>query len=355
MLPRFGVRPSGRSPLEQLAIFSRFWALALVLSLGVSCAQDEDPQPAGDISGPEDTAAAGDQSEPPAEASDASYQSSSLGRQKIFPKGVRESGSVVALEPANRLDESGRPNPLAYSPVLIFDFDVGEDLSQLIPEFTLRYSSHLPEGDTPQLVRYGMSAPPSIGVAADAVSVFDAGDWLGFFLSLGAGAECLWVRAEEAYVVVDQFGMHPMLTTDGTAWRTALTAEFANLEDKNHDWLGVPARGDAFFRQWRSQEHLVEVPFRDGLVFRYEGGTRYQPRGLRGRGNSAHHWNLLAYDLELSDDDGAPNSCFSRAAASVFNLDWLEQYGSLFDAGWTAIALAAARDGVDAKAGSGDG
>lgn len=257
-------------------------------------------------------------------------------------KAIRDSGSVADIEAVALAVEGSMPNVLAHSPILIFDFEPSEDLAAVMPRFTVPYSSHFPDGDTPQVLHYGMSANPAIGVEVGVTSVFAAGEWLGFFLTSGSGSECDWISDEKAYIAVDPFGQHPMLTSDGYQWAASITADFANSDGRSHDWSAVPARGEAFFRQWRSQEHLNEVPHRDGLVFRYEGGNQYQPRAQKGRGNSAHHWNLLAYGLERVSTPARLGRCFSNAVDSIFTSDWLERYGGKYDAEWAASAMEAA-------------
>ena len=339
----------------------------VALLMGVSCSQDTDTESPADAAHHLDVSAQADGVQPTVAEpsvvapilvdptvggagdsgkSDAPYKQAPPGMGEHVPKGDRDSGSVLGLEPRQLLTASGTPNPLAHSPVLIFDFDVGDDLAALLPRFILRHESHFPEGDMPQLLRYTMSGRPQMGIAVDVVSVFDAGDWLGFFMESGPDVGCAWTSAQDAYLVSDPFGQHPMLTSNRSQWDTSLSAEFASLSGRVHDWSTVPARGEAFYRQWRSQEHLVEVPHRDGLVFRYEGGGRYQPRAQKGRGNSAHHWNLLAYDLEMAAVSSATerDGCFSRLIESQFPIAWLDRYGALFDAEWVASTRSGATE-----------
>ena len=321
------------------ALVSRFCILLVLLAATSPRAEEPDQKPEADVAQPvtlrhdQETDIAGDIG-----VNDAAGPGLGEGAAKA----TRDSGSLADIEAVALVVEGSMPNTLAYSPILIFDFEPGEDLAAVMPRFMVRYSSHFPDGATPQLLHYGMAARPEIGVAVGVTSVFAAGEWLGFFLTSGSGSECDWISDEKAYVAVDPFGQHPMLTSDGSQWAASITADFANSDGRSHDWSAVPARGEAFFRQWRSQEHLNEVPHRDGLVFRYEGGNQYQPRAQRGRGNSAHHWNLLAYGLERVSTPTRLGRCFSNAVDSIFTSDWLERYGGKYDAEWAASAMEAA-------------
>ena len=105
------------------------------------------------------------------------------------------------------------------------------------------------------------------------------------------------------------------------------------------DWRNVPARGDQFDRQWRRQLHLTTAPARDGIIFRYEGGHRYLPRRQKGRGNSAHHWNLLAYAINEIPETAvreqlSSEQCIGDLMQGLFPKDWVDRYKARFSEQW---------------------
>ena len=256
-------------------------------------------------------------------------------RGKGFKAAVREFSEARADVKSFEKGESPyRPTVESAGPVLIFDAGPSRMLSQNLEDHFPAYQLLASEVELPELGArlffYRSVRSPAMSPAADFVSVYVEDDWLGMFVSDGR-QQCAWMSADEMWVITDDFGIHPLLgSVEGAGWVSEQFAELFGSDGSGAiDWRGMPARGDQFDRQWQSQLHLVDPPARDGIVFRYEGGHRYAARPQRGRGNSAHHWNLLAYGLDTREADqfmiGA-SQCVLDLAAGRFPEAWVSRY-----------------------------
>ena len=223
----------------------------------------------------------------------------------------------------------------AKAPVLVFDMRLSADLSEYLPYSTVRAADVAVGDGGPRLLWFGNDSDPSKGLALNTTSVFAETEWLGVFL-VGPAGECHWQPAESLWVVDDAFGSHPLLVDRGAGrWESILVAPFIGVkQERLIDWRNVPARGDQFDRLWKKQLHLEGAPARDGIVFRYEGGHRYLPRPQGGRGNSAHHWNLLAYAIEYIPAESImtleSEPCIGQLMQGAFPEDWVVQFGDRF-------------------------
>lgn len=245
-------------------------------------------------------------------------------------------------DPDLTVDTPSTVTLFSHSPVVVFDKTLSEDLAQYMPETSLQGAEIARQQGSPVLLWYGNPVTPESALPLNVTSVFAEDDWLGLFLA-GPDEECVWHPAEEVWAVQDAFGVHPLLVDNGgSSWESILPAKFFGVsESRRINWSSVPARGDQFDRQWKSQMHLVESPHRDGIIFRYEGGLRYLPRAQRGRGNSAHHWNLLAYalvDVAPESDGFRIQPCASQLARGIFPQEWIEQYRNRFSEDWYQTA-----------------
>ena len=225
-------------------------------------------------------------------------------------------------------DKSFEATIYTASPVVIFDSELPAELDTLLPSSQLlASSSNLPEIGL-KLFFYRSLRRAAALRPLELVSVFADEVWLGLFVS-ESGDSCYWLAADSLWAVTDDFGRHPLLgSVQGAMWTSQEFAQFAGSDDlREINWMGMPARGDAYDRQWKRQLHLDDVPHRDGIVFRYEGGHKYLPRREPGRGNSAHHWNLLAYAIEEAEsviflENSSP--CMQLLARGEFSESWLE-------------------------------
>jgi hypothetical protein len=267
------------------------------------------------------------------------------------PAGVPEPSVKVPLDTQDRksdLDaaraaysgaEGAPPAPLTptllnASPIVVFDAtdveDLPRDLGRLLPSSTLLASRVSLPDEGPTLFVYRAAGHPEDARPLDVVSVFNDTAWLGVFLS-EFSPDCQWLEIDELWSVTDDFGVHPMLgSVAGGAWQSTAFADFVGRSGpRSFDWRAIPARGDGFDRQWKAQLHISSPPATDGIVFRYEDGLRYLSRTQGGRGNSAHHWNLLAYDISVVDVEALnlrEGNCTQRLVQGIFPEGWLQRY-----------------------------
>lgn len=227
----------------------------------------------------------------------------------------------------------------AASPIVVFDAQLPADLNIVFPAFELNAArSELPDGG-PTLLIYQSSSALTGAQAMEFVSVFAGEKWLGIFVSQN-DTECKWLAAEQSWTVQDDFGVHPLIgSIDGQPWTSRLFADFYGQRGDLQliDWRGLPARGEAYDRQWKRQLHFSEVPERDGIVFRYEGGHKYLPHRQTGRGNSAHHWNLLAYNIipqAFEELVARAGGCAGEIGAGNFPDGWAARYYELLGSPW---------------------
>ena len=199
--------------------------------------------------------------------------------------------------------------PPAHTPVLLFlSGGALEQPGELLPASTLRYRrvatlGEASVGDEPAVVYeyrpMGGSVHGDWRVYMYVVDDERPGAWLA-----DRDGSCTYYPPGDLVLIRDDRGLHPLLVIDegrvapnlntGPRWRAGDVI----------DWRGVPEKGEHFERTWRSQPHLANTPDSDAVFFRYEGGKRFQPSGRSGRGNSPHHWNLLAYTLLLDEGEG---------------------------------------------------
>lgn len=217
------------------------------------------------------------------------------------------------------------------SPIVVFDEQLTADLDRVFPAFELYAArSDLPDGG-PTLLLYQSRSVPTSARAIEFVSVFVGEEWLGIFLAQNDG-DCEWWAAEDLWAVQDDFGFHPLVgSIEGQPWTSRLFADFYGQSNDSQliDWRGLPARGEAYDRQWKRQLHFNEVPERDGIVFRYEGGHKYLPHRQSGRGNSAHHWNLLAYNIVPQNFEelvAGTGDCVKEIGTGSFPENWVASY-----------------------------
>jgi len=197
-----------------------------------------------------------------------------------------------------------------HSPVLVFRAS-GELVppGQLLPDSRLRVSPAsdqaapglLPAGLAPEAV-YQWSEPRS-GTMRSVVTAVDAdGALAGVLLQDQAGGACRYLDRPQLVVAEDRYGRHPLITSDRPGLGVIVGEVPAWVPGSTIDWRAVPEIGRGFERTWQAQAHLPTVPQSDGVMFRYERTGSFRSSGRPGRGNSPHHWNLLAYALEA----GAP-------------------------------------------------
>ena len=250
------------------------------------------------------------------------------------------SSAESAFDPDAEVPVPNQVNVQTKAPVVIFDMPLSSDLTEYLPNISIQAADVDMADGGPRLLWFGNESAPSKGHVLNVTSVFAGSNWLGMFL-VGLDGECRWQTAESMWVVEDAFGSHPVLVDRAAGlWESLQPAPFFGVSrERLIDWRPVPARGDQFDRQWKSQLHLIDAPARDGIVFRYEGGHRYLPRVQKGRGNSAHHWNLLAYDIiELPTSSAMAQlkatPCIGNLLRGVFPREWVEQHKPLFSEHW---------------------
>ena len=271
----------------------------------------------------------------PALGADVQAVASTNQRAMEFRAAKTEYAAAVAALARSETDaDVVLPELDSVSPVLIFDSgekdNLSRDLEEHFPAFELVATETQLIDLGARLFFYRSVRAPAHAPAADFVSVFRGDDWLGIFVS-DSRQHCVWMPAEELWVVTDDFGTHPLLGS--IAGRDWVSQEFAQLQGSDGvgavDWRAMPARGDQFDRQWQSQLHIPDPPARDGIIFRYEGGHRYSALARSGRGNSAHHWNLLAYAIEVRDADAFmidAGQCANDVASGRFPEEWASRY-----------------------------
>ena len=238
------------------------------------------------------------------------------------------------------VDVPGTVSVQTRAPVVVWDMQLSDNLTEYLPASSIRAANVVVDAGGPRLLWFGNGSVPSKGLALNATSVFAEDDWLGVFL-VGLDGKCRWQTAESMWVVEDAFGVHPLLVDRGTqGWESLLAGPFIGVKQEGLiDWRNVPARGDQYDRQWKRQLHLIRSPARDGIIFRYEGGHRYLPRRQKGRGNSAHHWNLLAYAInEIPETEAIEQlsslQCIGDLMQGYFPKEWVAHYRSRFSEQW---------------------
>lgn len=117
-------------------------------------------------------------------------------------------------------------------------------------------------------------------------------------------SQCETIPGEALTHAIDPEGRHPIMSVQGLS----LSTGFGVIEgvvpavDGEVDWLQLPQDGRRFFRTWNNPPHLRQMPPDiDGIVIRYEPQGGYALGNKSGRGNTPHHWNLLAYQLQPLD------------------------------------------------------
>lgn len=119
---------------------------------------------------------------------------------------------------------------------------------------------------------------------------------------------CQLIDGGEFTLALDPEGRHPIVGVQSLALSTGFGVIDAEMpaEDGVVDWQSLPQDGRRFFRTWNNPPHLMrQPPDIDGVVLRYEPQGGFALRGKSGRGNTPHHWNLLAYQLKPLDTDAA--------------------------------------------------
>ena len=248
--------------------------------------------------------------------------------------------AASAFNPDGEVDVPETVSVQTRAPVVVWDMQLSDDLTEYFPGSSIRAANAVVDDGGPRLLWFGNESVPSKGLALNATSVFAEDDWLGVFL-VGLDGECRWQTAESMWVVEDAFGVHPLLVDRAKQrWESLLAGPFIGVKQEGLiDWSNVPARGDQFDRQWRRQLHLTTAPARDGMIFRYEGGHRYLPRKQRGRGNSAHHWNLLAYAINEIPETAvseqlSSEQCIGDLMRGLFPKEWVDRYQARFSKQW---------------------
>lgn len=249
-------------------------------------------------------------------------------------RSYREAAQAFAVRDTSNTVKRASAQLETASPIVVFDTQLPADLNLVFPAFELNAArSELPDGG-PTLLLYQSRTVPTSALAIEFVSVFVGEEWLGIFLAQN-DRDCEWWAAEDLWAVQDDFGVHPLIgSIEGQPWTSRLFADFHGQSSdlRSIDWRGLPARGEAYDRQWKRQLHFSEVPERDGILFRYEGGHKYLPHRQSGRGNSAHHWNLLAYNIvrqkfeELVADAG---DCVREIGTGNFPERWVARYDQI--------------------------
>ncbi len=245
-----------------------------------------------------------------------------------------------AFNPDDKVDVPETLSVQTRAPVVVWDRQLSDDLTEYLPASSILAANVLVDDGGPRLLWFGNDLVPSKGLALNATSVFAEDDWLGVFL-VGPEGECHWQTAESMWVVEDAFGSHPLLVDRGRQrWESLLAGPFFGVKpERLIDWRNVPARGDQYDRQWNRQLHLTSAPSRDGIIFRYEGGHRYLPRKQKGRGNSAHHWNLLAYAINEIPETAVSEQlssqlCIGDLMQGLFPQEWVDRYRARFSEQW---------------------
>ena len=230
----------------------------------------------------------------------------------------------------------------SVSPVLFFDMRISKTrfLEDNLPNAEVVYSSSVVGVNQPAWVSYVAVHGQDGGI--DVTAVLAGEKTLGVFISRG-GDECVWADAKDMLFVTDQFGHHPVISTAGNEWAVVQGQDnVAGLFGA--DWSDVPLKGASFRRNWKQHPHLSDnTPARDAVIFRFEGGHKFIPKNS-GRGNTPHHWNLLAYALTAEtkyDGNVSPGSkCGRLFTEQAWPREWVAQYGALFSASWNTQARA---------------
>jgi len=135
--------------------------------------------------------------------------------------------------------------------------------------------------------------------------------------------QCERVAGDAFTLAHDPEGQHPIMSVQNLVLSSGfgVISEKVPVENGRVDWTDLPQDGRRFFRTWNAPPHLYHnPPDIDGVVLRYEPQGGYSQAlsggGTGGRGNTPHHWNLLAYTLKplgpqrasLVDHPAAPMS-----------------------------------------------
>ncbi len=133
-------------------------------------------------------------------------------------------------------------------------------------------------------------------------------------------AGCELVDGNQFTLALDPEGRHPIVSVQRLALSTGFGVIDAVVPAENGevDWQSLPQDGRRFFRTWNRPPHLTsQPPDIDGIVLRYEPQGGFALDGKSGRGNTPHHWNLLAYQLKPLD---VSSTVFTAHPAKP--LDW---------------------------------
>ncbi len=139
-------------------------------------------------------------------------------------------------------------------------------------------------------------------------------------------SQCEPVSGEAFTLAIDPEGRHPIMSVQTLTLSTGFGVIEKVVPEVNGevDWLDLPQDGRRFFRTWNNPPHLTSMPPDiDGIVLRYEPQGGFALGGKSGRGNTPHHWNLLAYQLNPLDIDepafiGHPSQPTQWPCAAVF-------------------------------------
>lgn len=153
-----------------------------------------------------------------------------------------------------------------------------------------------------------------------AVALEITNDQLSAALFMGP-QQCERVAGEAFTLADDPAGQHPIMAIQNLTLSSGFGViyEKVPVENGRVDWTDLPQDGRRFYRTWNAPPHLYNSPPDiDGVVLRYEPQGGYTQAlsggGTSGRGNTPHHWNLLAYTLKplgpertkLKDHPAAP-------------------------------------------------
>lgn len=223
-----------------------------------------------------------------------------------------------------------------WAPVLIQHQDFGSEKDGYPVEFgddgngemSLYQWSEASEETSSQYHGYFWQYPTgnALGIAFEVVGT----ETLSRALLMGPQG-CQLIDGGEFTLALDPEGRHPIVGVQSLALSTGFGVIDAVMpaEDGVVDWQSLPQDGRRFFRTWNNPPHLKsQPPDIDGVVLRYEPQGGFALSGKSGRGNTPHHWNLLAYQLKPLDTQA---SGFTTHDATPLDWPCASAFGSLSD------------------------